>query len=54
MNGEYEITFDEAGNRSSITSEIVINAAGLDSDLIAQMIGIDIDKEDLRLSYVKG
>ena len=50
----YEITFDEAGNRSSITSEIVINAAGLGSDLIAQMIGIDIDKEDLRLNYVKG
>jgi L-2-hydroxyglutarate oxidase LhgO len=54
VNGEYEITFEEAGNRSSITSEIVINAAGLGSDLIAQMIGIDIDKEDLRLNYVKG
>jgi len=37
-----------------MTSEIVINAAGLGSDLVAQMIGIDIDKEDLRLSYAKG
>ena len=54
IHGEYEIVFNEAGNRSSITSEIVINAAGLGSDLIAQMIGIDIDKEDLRLSYAKG
>jgi len=54
VNSEYEITFDEAGNRSTITGEIVINAAGLGSDLIAQMIGIDIDKEDLRLNYVKG
>ena len=54
VNGEYEIEYDEAGKRSSITSEIVINAAGLGSDLIAQMIGIDIDKEDLRLSYAKG
>jgi L-2-hydroxyglutarate oxidase LhgO len=54
IHSEYEITFDEAGKRSSITSEIVINAAGLGSDLIAQMIGIDIDKEDLRLNYVKG
>ena len=54
INNEYEIAFDEAGNRSSITSEIVINAAGLHSDLVAQMIGIDIDKEDLRLNYVKG
>ena len=52
--GGYEILFDEAGSRSSITSEIVINSAGLGSDLIAQMIGIDIDKEDLRLNYVKG
>ena len=50
----YEIVYDEAGSRSSVTSEIVINAAGLGSDLIAQMIGIDIDKEDLRLSYAKG
>ncbi|MGD0036653.1 MAG: NAD(P)/FAD-dependent oxidoreductase [Bacteroidota bacterium] len=54
VNSEYRITFDEAGSRSSVTSEIVINAAGLGSDLIAQMIGIDINKEDLRLSYVKG
>ena len=54
INGGYEIIIDEAGNKSSITSDIVINAAGLGSDLIAQMIGIDIDKEDLRLNYVKG
>ena len=54
INSGYEIIFDEAGSRSSITSEIVINAAGLGSDLVAEMIGIDIDKEDLRLNYVKG
>jgi L-2-hydroxyglutarate oxidase LhgO len=53
-NNGYNITIDEAGSRSNITSEIVINAAGLGSDLIAQMIGIDIDKESLRLNYVKG
>jgi L-2-hydroxyglutarate oxidase LhgO len=53
-NDGYEIDIDENGRRSIITSEIVINAAGLGSDLIAQMIGIDIDKEDLRLNYVKG
>jgi L-2-hydroxyglutarate oxidase LhgO len=52
--GEYEIIVNESGNQSIITSEIVINAAGLGSDLIAEMIGIDIDKEDLRLNYVKG
>jgi L-2-hydroxyglutarate oxidase LhgO len=53
-NSGYEIVFDEGGNTSSITCEIVINAAGLGSDLVAQMIGMDIDKEDLRLNYVKG
>jgi L-2-hydroxyglutarate oxidase LhgO len=54
VNSGYEIIYDEAGSRSNVTSEIVINAAGLGSDIIAQMIGIDIDKEDLRLSYAKG
>ena len=54
VNSGYEIIYDEAGSKSNVTSEIVINAAGLGSDLIAQMIGIDIDKEDLRLSYAKG
>jgi L-2-hydroxyglutarate oxidase LhgO len=53
-NGEYEMTLDDVGTQSSVSSEIVINAAGLGSDLIAQMIGIDIDKEDLHLNYVKG
>jgi L-2-hydroxyglutarate oxidase LhgO len=54
INGEYELNISDVGTQSSISSEIVINAAGLGSDLIAQMIGIDIDKEDLRLNYVKG
>ena len=52
--GGYEIEYTESGGTASITSEIVINAAGLGSDLVAQMIGIDIDKEQLRLSYAKG
>jgi|WetSurMetagenome_2_1015567.scaffolds.fasta_scaffold14322_2 L-2-hydroxyglutarate oxidase LhgO len=52
--GEYELTIDDVGTQSSVSSEIVINAAGLNSDLIAQMLGIDIDKESLRLNYVKG
>jgi L-2-hydroxyglutarate oxidase LhgO len=54
VNGEYELNIDDVGTQSSVSSEIVINAAGLGSDLIAQMVGIDIDKEDLRLNYVKG
>jgi 2-hydroxyglutarate dehydrogenase len=54
VNSGYEIVIQDVGTQSSITSEIVINAAGLGSDLIAQMIGIDIDREDLRLHFVKG
>jgi L-2-hydroxyglutarate oxidase LhgO len=54
VNGEYEMNIDDVGTQSRVSSEIVINAAGLGSDLIAQMVGIDIDKEDLRLNYVKG
>jgi L-2-hydroxyglutarate oxidase LhgO len=54
VNSNFEITINEEGNRSQITSEIVINAAGLGSDLIAQMVGIDIDKARYRLNYVKG
>lgn len=50
----YEMTLDEGGSRSKITSEIVINAAGLGSDLVAQMLGINIDTADYRLNYVKG
>jgi L-2-hydroxyglutarate oxidase LhgO len=53
-NNGYELVIDDAGTRSTISSEIVINTAGLNSDLIAQMLGIDIDKENLHLNYVKG
>ncbi len=54
ISGGYELIINDAGTKSSVTSEIVINAAGLGSDLIAQMVDIDIDEEDLRLNYVKG
>lgn len=54
INGGYELVLDDAGTRSSVSSEIVINAAGLNSDLIAKMVGVDIDKENLHLNYVKG
>jgi len=52
--GEYNITIKEGNSISSVTSEIVINSAGLNSDAIAQMVGIDVDRENLRLHYAKG
>lgn len=35
-------------------TKILINAAGLNSDGIAESVGIDIDREDYRLKYCKG
>ena len=50
----YEITIEEKGERTSFISEIVINAAGLNSDLVAEMAGIDIDRADYRMTFAKG
>jgi L-2-hydroxyglutarate oxidase LhgO len=38
----------------SFLSRIVINSAGLNSDKIAQFVGIDIDKAGYKLKYCKG
>jgi L-2-hydroxyglutarate oxidase LhgO len=51
---DYEVTVREDGNISSFTSEIVINAAGLHSDTVAAMAGIDVDAAGYRLVYAKG
>lgn len=48
------IVRDAAGEEFSFLSEVVINCAGLNSDIIAQMAGIDIDKFGYRLHYCKG
>jgi L-2-hydroxyglutarate oxidase LhgO len=53
-NADYEIAIQEANQRSSFTSEIVINAAGLESDTIAAYAGIDIDAAGYRLHHCKG
>ncbi len=50
----YKVEIEEQGQRTSFTSEIVINSAGLCSDLIAQMVGIDIDQANYRMVYAKG
>lgn len=51
---DYAITVLENGERSSLTSERVVNAAGLESDTIAAMAGIDIDAAGYRLHWCKG
>ena len=52
--GEYLITVREGAQNSSFTAEKVINAAGLYSDRIAQLAGIDIDKAGYRMVFAKG
>jgi L-2-hydroxyglutarate oxidase LhgO len=52
--GGYEMSIDESGNQTSFTSDIVINAAGLQCDTIAEFIGIDVGQAGYRLNYVKG
>ncbi len=42
------------GEMLTITTNVLINAAGLDSDLIAEMAGIDIDGHRYRLHYCRG
>ncbi|HEX9614275.1 MAG TPA: NAD(P)/FAD-dependent oxidoreductase [Bacteroidota bacterium] len=50
----FEVTIQEGGGISSISSEKVINSAGLHADLVAAMAGIDIDAAGYRLAFAKG
>ncbi len=51
----YEVTIkDNRGEEFKFQTRLVINCAGLESDHIAQMVGIDIEKEDYNLQYCKG
>ena len=51
----YRITVKDAtGEDFQFLSQIVINCAGLESDTVAGIAGIDIDKADYRLKYCKG
>lgn len=55
INSGYEISIEDPDfDIFKITSEKVINSAGLDSDIVAQAAGIDIDSEDYRIVYARG
>ena len=47
----YKLTLD---NKDEFVAEIVINSAGLWSDEVAVMVGIDIEKQKYKLHYCKG
>jgi len=52
--GGYEVGIQDSEGPCSVTGSIVINAAGLFSDKIAEMAGIDVEKAGYRLHYCKG
>ncbi len=54
-NGGWEVSVQRNGGESwTHRSRWVVNAAGLHSDAVAEMAGIDVDSDGLRLHWVKG
>jgi len=50
----YKVQIKDREGVSDFVARVVINSAGLNSDKIAQLAGIDIDKANYRLHYCKG
>jgi len=50
----YDVTIRDSDGQSTFTTKILINCAGLFSDKVAEMAGIDIDTTGYRLHYCKG
>lgn len=50
----YKLIVEDPGGNFSFMTRIVINCAGLNSDKIAEMAGIDIVKAEYKLHYCKG
>ena len=53
-NGAYQVAIRDDQETSSVTAKVVINAAGLFSDCVAQSAGIDPAKAGYRVHYCKG
>jgi len=53
-NKGYTLIVEENGRRSEFTTEKVVNAAGLSSDRVAEMAGVDVDRSGYRQVYAKG
>lgn len=50
----YKITVLVGNEKFSFTTKVIINSAGLNSDKIAEMVGINIDEYNYRLTFAKG
>ena len=54
MSQGYKVTVEDSTGTFVFMTRILINCAGLESDQIAQLAGIDVDKSGYRLHYCKG
>jgi L-2-hydroxyglutarate oxidase LhgO len=54
MGAKYRVKIRDREGISAFISRVVINAAGLNSDRIARLAGIDVAKAGYRLHYCKG
>ena len=52
--GGYEVRIQDSERTYSVTGRVVINTAGLFSDRVAQMAGINVEKAGYTLHYCKG
>lgn len=50
----YEVTLEDSTGTSTFKTEVLINCAGLYSDQVAELAGMDIDAAGYRLKYCKG
>ena len=50
----YKVTVEDRTGKSSFTTRILINCAGLHCDKVAELAGIDIAKAGYKLHYCKG
>jgi L-2-hydroxyglutarate oxidase LhgO len=50
----YEVSGVSVGDKFSVTARTVVNCAGLNSDKVAEMFGLDADRLGYRLHYCKG
>ena len=50
----YEIVIKNGTDELNLTAKIVINSAGLDSDIVAQNAGFDLEKYYYSINYCKG
>jgi L-2-hydroxyglutarate oxidase LhgO len=54
VGGEYRLSVRTPDGIETLTAERVVNAAGLDSDSVAALAGIDVDAAGYRLHWWKG